>query len=87
MTEAPRGYVQEAIRRILATDPRILEPELEVEILGDSVVIRGVVPTRDRRRAIRQVLSEHPEALGRLRVIDRTEVANFPPPPAQERIG
>ena len=86
MTDTPRGYGEEALRQILATDTRVLEPELHVEIVGDTVVVTGVVPTEERRRAIDQVLAEHTGTLGAMGVDNRTEVASFPPPSTQERI-
>lgn len=87
MTDTPRGYGEEALRQILATDPRVLEPELHVEILGDTVVVSGVVPTEERRRAVDEVIAEHTGALGEAMPVDnRTEVASFPPPSSQEHI-
>jgi hypothetical protein len=77
-------YDAEAIRQALATDPRVLEPELVVEIAGDRVIVTGVVPTGARRAAVDDVLSEL--AAGR-RIDNRTEVADFPPPSTQERVG
>ena len=86
MTDTPRGYLEETLRQVLATDPRVLEPELHVEIDGGLVVVTGVVPTQERRLEVGRVLAEHTRALGELRVVNRTEVAHFPPPSSQERI-
>lgn len=86
MSDSPRGYLEETLRQILATDPRVLEPELHIEIDDRVVVVTGVVPTQERHRAIDRVLAEQARALGRLRVVNRTEVAHFPPPTSQERI-
>lgn len=86
MTDTPRGYVEETLRQLLATDPRVLEPELHVEIDDRVVVVTGVVPTQERHVAVGRVLNEHAHALGGLRVVNRTEVAHFPPPSSQERI-
>jgi hypothetical protein len=86
VTDTPRGYGEEAVRRLLATDPRVLEPELHVAIVDDAMVIRGVVPTDERRRAIDDVLGEIATDLGGLRIENRTEVASFPPPSSEERI-
>jgi hypothetical protein len=82
MGDVPRGYREEALRQLLATDPRVLEPELEVEIVGDLAIIRGVVPTETRRAAIDVVVAEQ----GEFRVENRTEVASFPAPTTEERV-
>jgi hypothetical protein len=78
-----RDYDEEALRQLLATDPRVLEQELDVALLDDRVVVSGVVPTEERRRAVHDVLVE---AVGDLPIEDRTEVARFPPPDGAERI-
>jgi hypothetical protein len=83
MSDRPRDYDAEALRQALATDPRVVEPELEVAIVGDRVVVTGVVPTRARRAAVDEVLRERAE--GR-RIENRTEVADFPPPADEERV-
>src|SRR5262249_61914608 len=46
------------VRQALATDPRANEPNLEVAVHGDEVVVRGQVTTESRRRAIEEVLHE-----------------------------
>lgn len=84
MSDDVRDYRAEALRRRLATDPRVLEQELEVTIVGDKVVVRGVVPTEARRHAVSAVLAEE---VGEDRVENLTEVATFPPPATEERIG
>jgi hypothetical protein len=83
MTDDVRGYREEALRKALATDPRVLEPELEVSIVEDRVIVRGVVPTEARRRAVEQVLREQ---VGPDQVENLTEVATFPPPVVEERV-
>jgi hypothetical protein len=78
-----RDYDEEALRQLLATDPRVLEQELDLTLLDDRVVVAGVVPTEERRRAVREVLAE---AVGDLAIEDRIEVASFPPPVRPEPI-
>jgi hypothetical protein len=78
-----RDYDEEALRQLLATDPRVLEQELDVTLLDDRVVVAGVVPTEERRLAVCEVLAE---AVGDLSIEDRTEVARFPPPARPEPI-
>ena len=83
MSGSVRDYDEEALRQLLATDPRVLEQELGVMLLDDRVIVSGVVPTEERRRAVRDVLAE---AVGDLPIEDRTEVARFPPPEGAEHI-
>ena len=52
MTETPTAYRAEELRQALAADPRVAEPELDVTIVGDRVVISGTVNTEDRRDAV-----------------------------------
>ena len=76
-------YGVETLRRVLATDPRVMEPELQVTVDADAVIVEGVVPTEERRTAIDDILRPH---VGNRRVENRTEVASFPPPATQERV-
>jgi BON domain-containing protein len=78
-----RDYLEEELRRTLATDPRVLEPELDIAIEGDHVVVSGVVPTEARRAVVQEVLEER---VGHGRVVNRTEVATFPPPTTEEPV-
>jgi hypothetical protein len=79
----PRPYTEEALRRALATDPRVHEPSLEVTIVGESVIVRGVVPDAARRCAVQDVLAE---IAGAEHIENMTEIADFPPPQTQERV-
>lgn len=78
MSDAPRQYREEELRTALATDPRVSEPELIVSIAGDSVIVRGVVPTEERRGQVAHVIEElAPD----LEYVDALEVAStFPRP-------
>jgi predicted nucleotidyltransferase len=76
-------YGVEAVRHLLATDPRVMEPELQVTVAPDVVIVAGVVPTEERRSAIDHVLRQH---VGGRRLENRTEVASFPPPATEERV-
>jgi hypothetical protein len=78
-----RDYDEEALRQLLATDPRVLEQELDVTLLDDRVVVAGVVATEERRRAVCEVLAE---AVADMPIEDRIEVARFPPPVRPEPI-
>jgi hypothetical protein len=76
-------YGVETLRHVLATDPRVMEPELQVAVDATLVIVEGVVPTEERRAAIDDVLRPH---VGNRRVDNRTEVASFPPPVTEERV-
>lgn len=52
-----RHHLAAHVRRALATDPRVNEPEVMV-IVDDDVVVRGQVATASRRQAIQVVLRE-----------------------------
>ena len=55
MPESP--YLAEKIRRALTLEPTIGAPELDVEAVGDHLVVTGRVPTRERRDAIEAFLA------------------------------
>jgi hypothetical protein len=75
MPETPTAYREEELRQALAADPRVAETELDVRIVGDRIVISGMVPTKDRRAAVTAVTREHcPD----LEVDNRTVVPSLP---------
>jgi hypothetical protein len=76
--EGPRQYREEELRTALATDPRVSEPELSVEIAADRVIVRGVVPTEERRAQVALVIDELAPDLG---FADEMEVASGYPKP------
>jgi hypothetical protein len=83
-SDEPRQYREEELRTALATDPRVSEPELGVSIVGDAVIVRGVVPTPERRDRVADVVLElAPE----LEFVDAMEVAStFPKPRGEETV-
>ena len=83
MTESPKGYREEELRQALASDPRVAEPELDVTIAGDRVVISGTVPTEDRRTAVTDVTREHCPDLA---IDNRTVVPALPTTDDEERV-
>lgn len=74
-------YQAEHLRAALATDPRVMQPGLEVWVTRRSVVVRGCVPTEAVRGAVATVLDEHLE--GRALVND-VEVTPNPVPDGAE---
>jgi hypothetical protein len=82
--DAPTPYREEELRQALATDPRLSEPELEVKIAGDRVIVTGTVHTEERRAAIGRILAERAPDL---RLDDQTTLGRFPPADEEERIG
>jgi len=83
MTDAPGPYREESLRRALATDPRVMESELEVSIAGSRVVVSGTVPTEGRRVAVTNVARERfPD----LEIDNRTVVPTVPAAAGEERV-
>ena len=52
------GYEQERIRQALATDPRVGELELSVDVVAGRVLVTGSVPSEKVRDAIDAVVKE-----------------------------
>ena len=83
MTDAPGPYREESLRQALATDPRVMESELEVSIAGSRIVISGTVPTEGRRVAVTNVARERfPD----LEIDNRTVVPTVPAAAGEERV-
>ena len=76
-------YLAAHLQELLASDPRVHEPELDVVVSGERVDVTGIVPTEERRRSVSLVLSEScPDH----EIDNRTTVADFDPTGAEERI-
>lgn len=73
------AHVQEA----LAQDPRVNEPELEVQVVQDRVFVSGVVPTEERRAAVADVVRDR---FPGLEVENRTTVAHLDDAGGTERV-
>ncbi|MGZ4130676.1 MAG: BON domain-containing protein, partial [Actinomycetota bacterium] len=52
------GYTAEHIHQALASDERVSEPELRVQVVAGRVVITGDVHTEARRDAVADVVRE-----------------------------
>jgi osmotically-inducible protein OsmY len=77
--EYSEGYIQD----LLARDPRVGELELDVEVRGRTVVVTGVVHTKERCDAVTTVVRE---ALPGMEVDNRVEVSDSSAGPAVERL-
>ena len=55
--DAPE-YVVAHVRQALATDGRVAELGLDVQVEGDTVVVAGLVSTEERRAAIDEVVAD-----------------------------
>jgi osmotically-inducible protein OsmY len=77
-------YDQERIRQALATDPRVGEPELSVEIVAGRVLVSGYVPSRKVRDAVDVVVVEVAPGMP---LDNRVEVARRDAPTGEEPIG
>ena len=74
-------YLIEHIREALATDPRVSELDVAVEIAGDTVVLTGTVASRVRQEAAAAIARE---LLPNHRVRNETTVADFEEPTETE---
>jgi hypothetical protein len=71
----PDAYVLERVRDALASDARVGELGLDVELAGDVLVVRGAVSTAARKASVEPVAREARAGLGvSHEVQDRTEV-------------
>ena len=76
-------YDQERIRQALATDPRVGEPELSVQIVAGRVLVTGCVTSPGVREAVGAVVEE--EAPG-MAIDNRVTVARSDEPVGEETI-
>ena len=81
--EPTDAYVAEHVREKLATDERVNEPELEVQVVGGRVFVTGVVPTDERRSAVGAVVAE---CCPDLEVENRTTIARYGDAGTTERV-
>lgn len=81
---AETRYDQERIRQALATDPRVGEPELSVEIVAGRVLVSGSVPSQEVRDAVDAVVVEVAPGMP---VDNRVELARRDAPAGEEPIG
>jgi hypothetical protein len=82
VAEAP--YERERIRQALATDPRVGEPELSVDIVAGRVLVTGSVPTDEVRDAVGAVVTEVAPGLA---IDNQVTVAGAAEPAGEEPIG
>jgi osmotically-inducible protein OsmY len=76
-------YEQEHIRQALATDARVGEPELSVEVVAGRVLVTGSVPSERVREAIDIVVTEVAPDIA---VDNRVTVAPADEPSGEESI-
>jgi osmotically-inducible protein OsmY len=77
-------YERERIRQALATDPRVGEPELSVDIVAGRVLVQGSAPTSEVRVAVEEVVAEVAPGLA---VDNQVTVAAAHEPSGEEAIG
>jgi osmotically-inducible protein OsmY len=76
-------YEQERIRQALATDPRVGEPELSVDVIAGRVLVTGSVPSQKVREAIDAVVAEMAPGVA---LDNRVTVASADEPSGEETI-
>lgn len=84
MAERTDDYIAAHMQEALARDPRVNEPELEVQVVNRRVFVTGVVPTNERREAIEAVVRDVSPDLD---VENQTTVARYPEAGEPERVG
>ena len=77
-------YEQERIRQALATDPRVGEPELGVDLVAGRVLVTGSVPNQRVRAAIDLVVAEIAPGTA---LDNRVTVPSMDEPTGEETIG
>jgi osmotically-inducible protein OsmY len=84
MAERTDDYVAAHVQEALARDPRVNEPELEVQVVNGRVFVTGVLPTDERRKAVEAVVRDvYPD----FDVENHTTVARYPEAGEPERVG
>lgn len=83
MTERTDDYVAAHVQEALARDPRVNEPELEVQVVNGRVFVTGVVPTQERKDAVGAVVHE---CCPDFEIENRTTVARYPQADGTERV-
>lgn len=79
----PSEYLAEHIRTALTTDDRVHEQGVEVTVMGETIVLRGTVPTQARRDAVSIVAHELAPAA---EIVNDVEVLPNPEPDIAEEI-
>ena len=76
-------YLAEHLREALAQDPRVGELGLDIEIIGETVVLRGTLSSPERQEAVaaiaRDLIPHHA-------VRNETAVADCPEAPQVEHL-
>ena len=71
------GYVRAHLQEALATDPRVTEGGLQVDVAGDELVVTGSVSTPARRQGVDAIAAE---VAAPFRVRNETQVVSLPEP-------
>ncbi len=75
------AYVAQHVKEALANDPRTGELGLDVLARDDVLVVRGVVGSEERRRAVTSVAAEVAPGV---EIVNETVVKEVRPPPEDE---
>ena len=79
----PREYLAQRLRDAVAADARTGELGLDVAVAGERLIVRGIVGSEERRRAIDDVARE---ILPDVEVVNETDVKEVHEPGAEESI-
>ena len=81
--EEPDEYVIQRVLEALAADERVGELNIDVEIAGGELFLRGLVPSAERRAAIGRVANE---IVPSDRVHNDIDLENLSAPGSPERL-
>lgn len=77
-------YVVPHLRQILAEDPRTNELDVQIEQSGDIILLRGEVPTPERKAAAEQVSRE---VCPEFKIENQMKVSHYEAPVGSEEVG
>lgn len=79
----PREYLAQRLRDAVAADERTGELGLDVDVVGERLIVRGSVGSEQRRRAIDDVARDVAPGV---EVVNETDVKEVHEPGAEESI-
>lgn len=79
----PREYLAQHLRDAIAADARTGELGVEVTVVGERLIVRGIVGSEERRSAIDDVAGE---VVPDVEIVNETEVKDVHGPGAEETI-
>lgn len=79
----PREYLAQHLKDAFAADARTGELGLAVDVVGERLIVRGIVGSEERRRAINDIAQE---VVPDVDVVNETDVKDLHEPGSEESI-